>query len=72
MSSVNKFVMNTRGVAHFLRCKEMRDALDAMAARIQPEADFVHGGQGHTRYTVLIHTNTPDETLRRFYGEAEN
>lgn len=71
MSNVNSFKLNYKGVGHLLRCKAMQNACDDLAARIQPESEYIHGSQGKTRYHVLIHTETPDETLRRFYSEAD-
>jgi hypothetical protein len=69
---MRKFDLNYQGVGRLLRCKEMQNACDAIAARIQPEPEYIHGAQGKTRYHVLVHTNTPQETLMRFYSEASN
>ena len=72
MSKQVEFHLNRSGVGKLLRCSAMQTACDNIASRVQPETQFNHGQQGDTRYTVLVHTNDPDETLKRFYGEATN
>lgn len=67
-----EFYTNYNGVGKLLRCATMQTALNSLAARIQPDTKYIHGEQGNTRYHVLIHTNDPDETLKRFYSEASN
>lgn len=67
-----RFELNTSGVAKLLHCSEMQGACNDIANKIADDPSNVHGSQGSSRYHVLVHSENPDETLGRFYGEAEN